>query len=284
MPQGHQGGITLILIASSNKDIASLNIAKQILNSYPFPETTEIFQENPIYEANITNRRVKLVTLNEESIRAQNLPALFNDLELIVFISKHSSESGTPTLSVHTPGNLGDAELGGVPRRVSISPANAMRDALKALMRLRDAMKLGYEVSYEGTHHGPSLDVPTMFVELGSSPKQWSDLSGAVAVAQATMEAVSEFDNRTSRVVIGIGGTHYNAKFTRITMENDVAFSHMIPKYAIPDLDVEMLSQCVDRTLEEVEYAILDWKGIKSENKPSLVRMLNDIGLMFEKI
>jgi D-aminoacyl-tRNA deacylase len=101
----------------------------------------------------------------------------FPKSELIVFISRHSSLSGTPTLSVHTPGNLGEAKLGGIPRRVSVSPANAMIDVLKVMMRLKEKMRLDYEVCYAVTHHGPSLNVPTMFSELGSSSKQWNYLS-----------------------------------------------------------------------------------------------------------
>ena len=44
-----------------------------------------------------------------------------------------------------------------------------MRDALKALLHYKEELNLDYEVSYECTHHGPSLNVPAMFVELGSS-------------------------------------------------------------------------------------------------------------------
>jgi len=93
-----------------------------------------------MYEANIEGREVKLVTLNEESVYAQNLTDFFSNLELAVFISRHSSVSGTPTLSVHTPGNLGEAELGGLARKVSVSPANTMRAVLKAMMCLKDEM------------------------------------------------------------------------------------------------------------------------------------------------
>jgi D-aminoacyl-tRNA deacylase len=150
--------------------------------------------------------------LNEESVYAQNLPNFFNNLELVVFISRHSSVSGTPTLSVHTPGNLGKAELGGLTRRVSVSPANAMRDALKAMMQFKEEMQLSYEVSYECTHHGPSLNVPTMFAELGSSAEQWNDAAAAEVVAQAAMRTISTFGASHAHVVLGIGGPHYNSK------------------------------------------------------------------------
>jgi len=274
----------IILLAASRKDIASLNIAKQILTHYSFQKTAEKFQETPIFKAYIRDRTVKLVTLNEESVYAQNLARSFDNLELVVFISRHSSTSGTPTLSVHTPGNLGEADLGGLPKRVSVSPANAMRDALRAMTLFKTEMQLSYEVSYECTHHGPSLDVPAMFVELGSSIEQWNDLKAAEAVAHATMKAISEFGESHATAVLGTGGPHYNQKFSRIALEGEMAFGHIIPKYAISHVDANILRQCVDKTLEKAEYAVLDWKGIKGEDKPRLVGMLKKIDLSFKKV
>jgi D-aminoacyl-tRNA deacylase len=274
----------MILLVASRKDTASLNIAKHILNRYPFSITGETFQENPVFSADINGKKVTLIILNEETINAQHLPDDFANLSLIVFISRHSSTSGTPTLSVHTPGNFGAAELGGLPRKISISPATAMRNALKALMLFKEGMKLDYEVSYEGTHHGPSLDVPAMFVELGSSPKQWRDSKAAEAVAHAAMSAIGKFGASEKTAVLGIGGTHYNQRFTRMALAGEAVFSHMIPKYAVPWVNSEMLRQCVEKTVEKVDCAILDWKGIKSADKPPLLKALKEIGLPYKKI
>ena len=219
-----------------------------------------------------------------ESVNAQTLPESFPDIELVVFLSRHSSQSGTPTLSVHTPGNLAEAELGGLPRTVSVAPAGAMKSVLNALSRLKLEMELDYQVSYEGTHHGPSLSVPAMFVELGSSEPQWRDERAAKAVAESAMEAIAEFGKSPEKAVLGIGGTHYNMKFTQMALHDEAAFGHMIPKYAIPEFDAEMLRQCLRRTQESVESAVLDWKGIKSEDKPALLAALAETGLPFMKV
>jgi D-aminoacyl-tRNA deacylase len=274
----------MILLVSSNKDAASLNIKQQILNHYPFEKTGATFQQNPTYTAEVNGNPVTLATLNNESVMAQNLPGDFPNIQLIIFISRHSSQSGMPTLSVHTPGNLGTAELGGLPRKVSVSPASAMQIALKELMRQKNKLILSYEVSYECTHHGPSLNVPTMFVELGSSTQQWNDTMAAEAVAHAAMAAIAGFASKASSVVLGIGGTHYNQKFTRMALDDEATFGHMIPKYAVGIVDSELLRQCVERTLEPVSAAILDWKGIKSEDKPELLTFLESIGVPYKKV
>jgi D-aminoacyl-tRNA deacylase len=274
----------MILLAASNKDTAGLNIARQVLDHYPFKITGKAFQGNPVYSATVNKKDVTLIVLSEETINAQHLTDSFPNPNLIVFISRHSSTSGKPTLSVHTPGNLGQAELGGLPRQVSVSPATAMRDALKALAYLKEGMNLAYEVSYECTHHGPSLNTPTMFVELGSSPEQWRDSKAAEVVAHAAMSAIGKFTASQQPAVLGIGGTHYNQRFTRMALEDKAVFGHMIPKYAIPSVDAEMLRQCVEKTLEKVDYAVLDWKGIKSADKPQLLKALEEAEIPYLKI
>jgi D-aminoacyl-tRNA deacylase len=274
----------MILLVHSTKDPAGKLMATHVLQKQPFQKTSQTYQENPVYAADIAGKPVKFVTLGEEAVNAQNLQEDFPEMELAVFLSRHSSQSGTPTLTVHTPGNFAAAELGGLPQTLSVSPAGAMADALRALKRLQMERGLAYEVSYEVTHHGPSLDVPCMFVELGSTPKQWSDTVAAGVVAEAAMEAVANFEKSTINAALGIGGTHYNQKFTQMALSGEAAFGHMIPKYALGQVDAAMLRQCVEKTLEQVDFVVLDWKGIRSEDKPCLLEALQKIGLPVRKV
>ena len=271
----------MILIVASTEDIAGTNIAQKIIDHYKFEKLSETFQKNPVYSKTIQNQETKLLFVNEEIINTQFITDFFTP-QLLVFISKHRSVSGIPTLSVHTPVNLAEAELGGIPRKVSISPANAMKNALLEMTKLKEEMKLKYEVSYECTHHGPSLDIPTMFAELGSSLKQWKDMKAAEAVAHAAMAAISKQSSYPT--ALGIGGPHYNPKFTKIALSTQTAFGHIIPKYALPQVDAEIIKQCVEKTKENVEYAILDWKGIKGADKERLIAALDKVGVPIEKV
>ena len=274
----------MILLVHSSLDTAGVNIAKNVLENYPFTQTKQTYQKNPVYTAEINSKPVSFLILKEEAVNAQYLQEDYPNAKLVVFLSRHSSQSGKPTLSVHTPGNFGSANLGGLPKNLSVSPALAMQNALKALMHYKETLNLNYEVSFECTHHGPSLNVPTMFVELGSSPEQWSDLRAAEAVAHSAMSAVANFQASASSAVLGIGGTHYNQKFTVMALVGEAAFGHMISKHAVHLVDSEMLSQCVEKTLEKVPLAVLDWKGIRSEDKPNLLLALETAGLPFEKV
>ncbi len=274
----------MILLAFSAKDIAGKNIADKVIENCKFERTTEEFQEKPVFEAKINSYIVKLVTLREETVYAQTLPEQFPNPDMIIFLSRHSSTSGKPTLSVHTPGNFNAAELGGLPKTVSVCPANAMCAALKSLSRLRTEMQLDYEVSYECTHHGPSLDVPTMFVELGSSIDQWNDPKASKVVAEAAIEAIGSFEASNNNVVLGIGGPHYNQRFTQMAIKGEAIFGHMIPKYAIPSVTVEVLRQCAEKTMEETGMAVLDWKGIRGIDRSHVLEAIGEIGLPFKRI
>ncbi len=272
--------VYMVLIVASTKDTASMNIAQKIIDSYGFERLSGSFQQNPVYHKTISRQEFKLIFVNEEPVHTQFLTDSFNP-KLLVFVSRHSSVSRIPTLSVHTPGNFGKAEVGGTTRKISVSPASAMKEALLEMFRRKEQLKLNYKVSYECTHHGPSLDVPTMFVELGSSPLQWKDLKAAEAVAHATMAAVTK--QSTYSAVLGVGGPHYNEKFTKLALNTYVAFGHIIPKYAIPRIDAELIRQCVQRTVEKVESAIFDWKGMRGTDKERLIAMLDEIGVSVQK-
>jgi D-aminoacyl-tRNA deacylase len=123
-----------------------------------------------------------------------------------------------------------------------------------------------------------------MFVELGSSEAQWNDTRAAQAVADAAMTAIVEFRPPTDYAVLGIGGTHYNQKFTLMALMGEAVFGHMIPKYALNNVEAETIRECMEKTLEKVTWAVLDWKGIKSEDKPGLLSALETVGLPYKKV
>ena len=272
---------TLILFIASTKDTAGMNIAKQFVDNYNLEKLSETFQRNPVYIKTLHKKETKLLFVNTEIVETQFLGDLFSP-QLFIFLSRHSSAKGIPTLSVHTPGNLSEAKFGGKPGTVSISPAGAMKNTLLEMAKLANERSLNYEVSYECTHHGPSLDAPTMFAELGSTPKQWKDTKAAEVVADAAVAAVS--DCTSCSVALGIGGPHYNKKFTKMALNNQRAFGHMIPKYALNEVDTEIIRQCIERTVEQVDSVVLDWKGIKGEHKPEIIAALEKLDVDPERV
>jgi D-tyrosyl-tRNA(Tyr) deacylase len=69
-----------------------------------------------------------------------------------------------------------------------------------------------------------------------------------------------------------------------MALESEVAFGHMIPKYAVSNVDAKILTHCIERTMEKVTRIILDWKGIQGQDKQRLIQTLGKLDLPFEKV
>src|SRR5438046_3761142 len=93
--------------------------------------------------------------------------------DLVVYLSKHRSESGRPSLTVHPIGNPGAAELGGQPQTLVPSAPRWMTAAIRSL-RLAGG-HLGYEVTLGATHHAHNTTSPTFYIEQGSTDREWPD-------------------------------------------------------------------------------------------------------------
>src|ERR1700730_14183610 len=164
------GSPTYVLVASS-KNLASMTIASALTRKHRFESTGITFGSNPLYQSG----SVILETRDNEIIEPLDLDAYFRP-QAYIFLSTHWSESGIPSLTVHTTGNFTDKPaLGGRPREVGGVNPDLQKNYIIALNKRRDEIK-DYQITIEATHHGPtSLKRPVLFVELGSSEKNWGD-------------------------------------------------------------------------------------------------------------
>jgi len=170
----------------------------------------------------------------------------FSNLDGLVFASRHSGETG-PLLTAHFTGNPGAADFGGEPGQLARSwPAGLAR----ILSNLRGTAPDGYEVGIECTHHGPTdLEVPSMFVEVGSSETQWRDPEAAEAVARAILSLDAQ--EPVDRTIVGFGGGHYAPRFERISRETDWAVGHILADWGLDAIAGDrqpVLEQAFDRS------------------------------------
>ena len=130
----------------------------------------------------------------------------------VIFVSKHKSAQDQPALTAHATGNLTtQAKYGGRPEEVSWVDPPVIKRALVSLRQGLSEAGLEMEVTMEATHHGPtSFRVPVCFIEIGSTPKQWTDPVLGGIVAKATVDAIQPMG--TTINTVGFGGTHYSAK------------------------------------------------------------------------
>jgi D-aminoacyl-tRNA deacylase len=203
--------------------------------------------------------------------------ACLSDTSLCVVASRHKSESGTPSLTAHSPGNYGIAQAGGRDRELGYAPAYYLR---RAAMLLQKNKIGGYESCLEATHHGPTgFPFPMMFVEVGSSEKEWNDLS-ACAVAAGIIDELLSSEPDAVPVAIGFGGGHYCRKFSHVS---DYAVGHVCPKYSLSCLDAAMVAQMIEKTVPRPEYALVEKKGLGGE-KDRIRKFLSETELSVVEI
>ena len=184
-----------IAIISSTKDKASVNIKENLINNFSFNESEEQFDNNNIYEFAknknnaINNKNIKLYTINSELIFTDNLDKKIN-AGIFVFISKHRAQEDRASLTCHAIGNFGKAEHGGKDNALCYSDPILLK---KLFIELNTNAEEPYEATLEATHHGPYMEKPVLFVELGSNEKCWGDKNGGFLVAKSLMGALDKF-------------------------------------------------------------------------------------------
>lgn len=196
--------------------------------------------------------------------RILDVPVEFES-EGIVVLSPHRSEREYPTLTVHVPGNWDSAGMGGEARTLNTVMAGRMREVLRGLQAGNEKHSLGWNVSMEADHHGPTCGSPIMFVEIGSSEREWGNAIAAKIVAEAVMRML-EWDGECETYFC-VGGGHYCPKFSKMGLEGERAAGHVLPKYGVGALGMDTFSQAMEKSVEEVRGVLVEKKGINSAQK-----------------
>ena len=230
-----------ILIISSTIDPASNNIKNHLLELSKWEEI-DSFNQNPVFK-NSEWENIILITISDRKITHENIDKEIKDKlkidpKLAIFISRHTSKTGKPTLTVHPIGNYGKAEFGGKQNTLVKSSPKTMTNLLRILYKITKNEKLYHKVCFEVTHHGPYLEIPTLFIEVGSTEEEWVNAKPAKVVAQTLLQHFKNYQYEEDipkeiPVIIGVGGGHYAPRFTDVALEKKVAFGHMIPRYQI---------------------------------------------------
>jgi D-aminoacyl-tRNA deacylase len=269
MPQGEPATV----IVATSSDLASRTLANALIEEQGFESTGVNLLGKPVHQKG----SLLLAFFEGMIVHPPELDEYFNP-QAYIFLSRHYAESGIPSLTAHTTGNFSqEASLGGNGKELARVDPALLKNYLISLSKRKEKVSR-YQVTMEGTHHGPtSLQKPVLFVELGSSEEFWGDKKAATIVADALVESLTE-KMIWPKVAIGFGGTHYPEKFTRMEIEDDVAFSFVAPKYALKDIDEGIFGQMLQRTTAPVKQAVLDWKGL-GPHKDKIVGLVSQFGL-----
>ena len=254
-------------ILYSKKDEAGKNIARQLKNFY-LPH-------------------IPIIELSKESIYSENIDKELEELkniDFIVFATKHQSKEARNTLSLHAPGNWKNADFGGKPGKICKTSSNVLKFLLQEIDKNLKESNLNYELTLECTHHGPLIEKPCCFIDIGTTKEQWNDESAGKIIAK-TLSELQKFDNwkkenKELKHSIGIGGPHYCPNFNKVQLNSkEIGISHIIPEYQMP-INESMIKEAIEKTQEHVNLILLDWKGCgKSEERQKVISIAEKLGL-----
>ncbi|HUW90254.1 MAG TPA: D-aminoacyl-tRNA deacylase [Candidatus Nanopelagicaceae bacterium] len=282
-----------------------MNIRENLLNSnsYSFREANARWDENPVFylkkvisQSNLNN----LLNTNQIYLGLTEKPLIFLENlnfdkskikpDLLLFASRHTSKTARPAFLVHTTGNWGrNNDFGGIPQMLSKTSAlihKANFESLREQIVIENFT--GFSLDIEVTHHGPTnLEIPLIFIELGSSKQEWVIKEAGQLVANAIVNSVFKYlifkKEKNQKVGLGFGGTHYAPNLNRLITNNDIALSFICPKYYIQELNENLIKMMINNTLEEIDYFIVDWKGTNSEDKKHLIPLFEKFDMPVRK-
>lgn len=296
--------MTDFLIITSKEDKASMNMRELLLEDrlLTFKELDNTWHDNPLLKLEMVLAKMDwgpFFARNNIYLGLTDSPLIYlDDLKLTdaginpdrcIFASRHRSEAERPAFLTHSTGNWSDdADYGGKPRKLSKTSAILLKAAYQTLLYQKSVKKSNYAVDIEVTHHGPTdLEKPLIFMELGSSEKEWTIKEAGLVVAHSLfltcLDYSEKLEKNPSLIGLGFGGTHYAPQFSKLMDTRNVAMSFICPKYFIQILDKEFIEQMVENTIEKVDAFIIDWKGTNSDDKKHLIPLLEEFEIPIKK-
>ena len=146
------------------------------------------------------------------------------------------------------------------------------------LLLAKHGKSLDFGISFETTHHGPYLETPTFFIEIGSGPEAWPEPEPAEAIARVLLDLEREEITAHDAIGIGFGGGHYAPRHTDVVRRMRISMGHMVPDYALERVDGPMLDHLIERT-PGVSVAYFHKKAVKGPRKKELEYLLAERGI-----
>ncbi len=257
-------------VITSEKDEAGKNIRECLLRLFAFKK------EGGFHVL----RNILLIETGEDSVCCENLDKEIN-ADILIFATKHQSKAGTKSLSVHVPGNFGKAGMGGKDKTLCIAPASLLKAMFLELNKNGKELE-EYEITLETVHHGPCLEKPAIFIEIGSSISEWGIKEAGEIIAN-TIINVLQNPVKECKTFIAIGGPHYPREYNKFLLRTEYAIGQICPGYQLLNLDEAMLKQMIEKNVEKVESVLLDWKGLKG-HKEIVKSLLEKAGIPYKKL
>lgn len=216
----------------------------------------------------------KLTEVNESLLT-------FNPKEknkIYLFLSKHKSKERVKALTCHHPANWTSfSEYGGESFNCSFCAPSVIKGLAQEIQKRMNRLE-EYEFTLEVSHHGPTPDVPVIFVEIGSCEEDWGNEIAGEIIAESIMEFKPSIEGE---IVMSVGGPHYAPNFTKWLKEYRIG--HVIPKYAVDELNYDAFVKGIEKSTEKIEKVLIDWKGLNPEQRIKIIDFCDKYGIEYIK-
>ena len=209
----------------------------------------------------------KYIVEEKDTIELYDLDKKYKT-DLFIVVSRHVSKAKVPVFSAHFTGELDKKKIG-----------YTYPSYHKAFLTSISNLNPKFEVTTEPMHHSPILSVPVLFVEIGSSEKEWRNMKAVEMLVKAIDETLK--CKIKSTPAIGIGGNHYPKKFNKLIIEDEYAFGPIVSKYYIDYLTEEIFKELVEKSVEKIKVAFVD-KKVKM--KREIETWCNELGIEMVRV
>jgi D-aminoacyl-tRNA deacylase len=295
----------IVLIAINSDDIASTNQAKYLRELVSWEPRADV-ETYPSYQ--IDNVRLWYLPsriLLEDYLDIRWSEATGESVSEVIFPSRHAAKSGKPCLTLHPIGvphhPIGEEPpFGGRPGFAP--PPNPRIAPWWRLLheKWNDHAIPDFSLSLEVTHHGPILDVPSLFIEVGSTEPYWPNETAAKLLAEVILEGLGltgessttwQSNNDGEPVLITLGGGHYAPKANKLALQPNVWLGHMLANHSLPfdsqDNPGLLWKQSIDAAIDSTQKAYpggtivcnVEKKSFKGWQRQLIYAYLESIGV-----
>ena len=297
--------VTLLL--ASNSDVASINLHDAVLRLGGWGEASVLGHGVlRVHE----NRPVHLLLIEELHINADGIDRTHEEaagcgVDEVLVLSRHVSATEIPALTLHAiglPGEVPHGERGqaGGTKGSVVPPSPRFASLFRSMLTMARTRGLDeeFDLTLETTHHGPLLDRPALYIEIGSTEREWSSVPAAELWAEVISENLGLSGEEPvqwvsgGEVMIGLGGGHYAPRHKAVLSESDLWAGHLLANYALPfEEPIEgeepggswrhSIQVSVESTLSAFPgaslFAHLDKKSFKGWQRRAILDLLSDL-------
>jgi len=177
----------------------------------------------------------------------------YNDADAMVILSRHESSSHIPAFTVHYPGNPSEKAMGGRPKTLGIAFPRLLTSIYREMLKIN----VNIDKVIEATHHGPTLNKPVVFAEIGSSEEYWENEKLVKELVNSVVNGIDKYQSIScEKIAVGFGGPHYATYFSELAKK--YCISHIISKHYLTELDSNIINQVIQNSIDRIDTIIFD--------------------------